>query len=300
MDFKKTGLLDAPIVQKAYERSWSYHVRKFKNVEKQELRSLEDQIAAQRLKVENAPNLSDADKQRAFDSLEAQEKRIRAQLPLQILRARDNDFSGKVIAPAKAVQNSSINGKEEIVTAMLLLNSVRSPRDFQTVQKDFPPAVTGLISEYVHYLSYPSEADTARKELSENAKFMVLADMVASLDEMRRINKTLQPQGKALQLQGGTVQIQKWFETAKDVRGIDKKLDDAFISLFNGLNKETGWGFSINVSESGALSLVEPEKKTNQAPATQKKKRIQFGDNDDTPPSKNPKAKKKGIGFGDK
>jgi hypothetical protein len=159
-------------------------------------------------------------------------------------------FKHRRLAPALELQQYSDNAQPELVAAILLYDTVRSPIDFANITKKFGETVAGLIAEWIHIDVYQSERDINLAKSGDDTKRVYLAYATASLNQnaehLRRGGQLIVPPGME----------ENNFREAQKCWGQDQKLNARFVDVFNTLMGMVHSSFRIEV-DSGKPQLVK-------------------------------------------
>lgn len=256
MKFQDTGLEKNELVEKAFDYSWKTHTKAFDREIELTKKDVERQITAEVDRLDKDPRFNDEQKKQIKSRLQHQKQQILAQIPLKAMEARDDTYQKNVVGPAKLLTETSDKTSPELISAVMLVDSIRSPLDYEKVSKEFGEGVAGVVAEFLHIQAYPSEKEANLPTATEDVKRMTLAMVVNGLDQLAEVSKNLGP-GQAIVLSGGDEQAKSFFRAAEIVRGTDSKLDEKFVDSFNAASKVTGWGAEV---KDGKLTLVEKEK----------------------------------------
>lgn len=287
MTFEAMGLPKSESIEKAYDYALKIHVQRFDEELKIAHRSVDEQMKHQfeqmKLSGKYTPDqLEDLKKQQ-----EIQTRAIKRQVEQQMLETRDSDFITRNIEPARILGESDAKN-EDTINAILLLETIRSPKDYEKIKKKFGSGVSNIIADVLDFEAYPSEQETKLKTLSDDSKLANLALLVGSMKSFVEIGKTLPP-GQKMMLAGGKDSSESKINFASAVRGLNEKLDDMFVDSFNELTKYIDMGFKVEVDkETNTLKAVPIKNPPPTGPRGNSGPNIGgdfFGNDDDTPPS---------------
>lgn len=166
-------------------------------------------------------------------------------------------FESRRLAPALEIVGHSEKAAPELIAAVMLIDCVRSPVDYQRIVKTFGENIAGLIAEIVHIDAYPSERDANLMQAGVDTKRAYMALLITSLDQITaQIARTSQdnpmqrimfPPGQEEQLHGN----------ARLMWGNDAKLDKRFIDSFNRASDAASSSYKMEVDADGKLELVK-------------------------------------------
>jgi hypothetical protein len=263
MRFQDSGLQSNKLVEEAFNYGAAYS----QSLSGEALMGFAQQIDAQYLQqlrgltaAKEAQRVSEQD----FDLKKAELDRMRvAQLnmgPGVVGSALDNRFIQQSVAPALEVQKYSDKASPELVAAILLADSVRSPVDYKKVAEKFGDTVAELVAEIIHIRVYPAKHAENVAAASSDAKRVYMGIMTASLDNIVAQAQAQLQTGKKLIMPPG--QEEALYGNAKVLWGNDKKLDRRLLDTFNRAAQVTSSEFRMEVDAKGALELVKGAKAT--------------------------------------
>lgn len=177
--------------------------------------------------------------------------------PQLIARELDNMFEKRRVGPAKIAATSADATSPELVAAIMLIDCVRSPVDFQNINAKFGAKVSGLIAEVVHIDAYPSERDTNLSKASEDAKRAYQALLITSLDQIVDQIKRAAKENPLQKIMFPPGQEEQIYGDVKNLWGTDKKLDAKFLDAFNKASDAASSPFKLEVGTDGSLELVK-------------------------------------------
>jgi hypothetical protein len=176
--------------------------------------------------------------------------------PALIQKEFEKNFSLRRLRPALELNKHSDAATPEALAAILLVDCVRSPRDYIEIEKNFGPAVGRIIAEVVHMEAYPAKrlenlaaADAATKRTYSAltlSNLDLLVEQVAQLAKSNSGQRIVFPQG----------QEQHIFEAVKISWGNDAKLDARTVDAFNRAAGAVGSLYRIEVKADGQPDLV--------------------------------------------
>jgi len=165
-------------------------------------------------------------------------------------------FTTKRAGPARELHQNSDGASPEVLAAVMLVDCVRSPIDYENIEKKFGGTVAGLVAEVAHIDAYPTERSENLKKAGADTK---RAFIVRALTDMDVATKAIEKASKnpfaRVMLPPG--QEQELFADAQAVWGADKKLDARFLQLFNKFAEAANSTFRAEVDAKGELELVK-------------------------------------------
>ena len=303
LSYNNTGLPENDKIKKAYDFGVKAHVKRFD----EELTVANKSIKAQLEQQFEMMKMSGQYNEEQLKELKKQQKQamntIRDQVEAQLLATRDVDFKSRVVEPAKAIADVDADA-ENVVSAILVLETVRSPKDYEALKAEVGEDVANIVAEILDMEAYPSEQSTKLSTMSDDSKRAHLAIMVGGLSSLAEMAQQLPP-GQQLMMVGGRDAARQKVEFASSVRGIDSKLDDKFVEAFNEATKVVDMGVRVEVdAATNTLKAIDVDNKPpagDGAGPSGPGLGGGFFDNDDknTPPSQNfgGGGKKLGGGF---
>jgi hypothetical protein len=179
--------------------------------------------------------------------------------PKLIAEELDRMFLAKRLLPAREIALHATNPTPEMISAVMLVDCIRSPFDYANIEKKFGAGVAGLIAELVHIDVYPSERGVNLAKASPDAKRAYLGLLISSLDQIvTQIERSAQetPMQRIMFPPG---QEELLYSNAKLVWGNDAKLDARFVRAFNRASDAVASPFKIDLDAAGAPALVNEE-----------------------------------------
>lgn len=245
--FENTGLPENETIKKAYEFGVKSHVRRFD----EELKMAHKSIDAQLNQQFDMIKLSGQYNEEQLKQLKKQQNQvanqIKDQIENQLMSTRDVDFLARVVGPAKVIAESD-PAAENVVSAILVLETVRSPKDYEEIKQGLGDKISGIVAEILDMEAYPSEQSSKIAAMSDDSKRANLAVMVGGMQSLADMAKQLPPEQK-LMMVGGKDAAKNKIEFASSVRGIDSKLDDLFVTAFNDVSKYIDVGVRVEVDK---------------------------------------------------
>ncbi len=256
MLFKNTGLPNNKNIEKAYLYVLKWHSKRFNEALEMDKTSIDNQMKHQ-LEVVTQSGELDSEQ---LERLKAEQIKIadslKKNIEKQLIEKRDKTFVAHVIEPALILANSNAS-EENAINAVLLLVTIRSPKDYDKIRKEFNSEVSDIIADILDVNSYPSEQTAKIPFLSDSSKRAKLSMLIGDLKSFIDIGKQL-PQGQELILTTGHDGARKTAEFAAAVRGVDSKLDDLFVEVFNKVANYVDTGFKIKVDKKTNKLITTP------------------------------------------
>lgn len=260
MQFKDSGLPNNKLVEDAFNHSRT----NAQGNQKEALKSFKQQIEmihSQNLMMLDMEKDSGTMKDDEYKQNKIALERMRDdQLkmgPQLIARELDNMFEKRRVGPAKIAANNADASTPELVAAIMLIDCVRSPVDFQNINAKFGAKVSGLIAEVVHIDAYPSERDTNLAKASDDAKRAYQALVIMSLDEIVGQIKRAAKENPLQKIMFPPGQEEQIYGDVKNLWGTDKKLDAKFLDAFNKASDAASSPYKLEVGTDGSLELVK-------------------------------------------
>ncbi len=295
MVFENTGLPKSESIKDAYEYALKIHVNRFDEELKLAYRALEQRIQQQFEQMKMSGQYNDVQLKDLKNQLDAQARMMKSQVEKQMLENRDADFLTRNIEPAKILGETDAEN-EDTIKAIILLETLRSPKDYDRIREKFGKNVSDIIADVLDYEAYPSEQENKLKTMSDNSKLANLALIVGSAKTFVTIGKTL-PQGQKMPLVGGTESAKVKIKFASAVRGLNSKLDEVFVNIFNELTKYVDTGVRVEVDDNNKLKAVPIKNNPPSGPAGKGVGGDFFGNDNKNPPSGSFGGPKIGGGF---
>lgn len=260
LSYKNTGLPENDKIKKAFDFGVKAHVRRFDEELNMAHKSIEAQLNQQFDQIKMSGQYNEEQLKQLKKQMNMQMSNIKDQVEHQLMSTRDVDFKSRVIEPAKVVATSDADA-ENVVSAILVLETVRSPKDYEALKAELGEEVSGIVAEILDLEAYPSEQATKMGNMSDDSKRANLAIMVGGMQSLADMAKQL-PQGQQLVMMGGRDAARQKIEFASSVRGIDSKLDDMFVEAFNETTKVVDMGVRVEVDKAtNTLKAIDIDNK---------------------------------------
>lgn len=270
MKFYESGLPDSKLVEEAFDYS---AVNTMSN-QKDALKNFSQQVVmmhSQNMMMLDAEKRMGSMSEDEYDKQKKMLEKMRDDQmnagPMLISEELGKMFVAKRVAPAKEIADHCTNAAPELIAAVLLIDCVRSPIDYQNIEKKFGSAVAGLIAEVVHIDAYPSERDTNLAKAGADTKRAYMSLLITSLDqivEQIKRSSAMNPMHQAMFPPGQEEQL---YSNAKLMWGNDAKLDARFVESFNKASEAASSVFKLEVDASGELELVKGAPPSPKGPA---------------------------------
>lgn len=259
MRFHESGLPNDKLIEEAFNFSFATIMANQKDA----LKSFQAQINAM-----HAENMHGLDMARRSGDVKDDEYKMQKDMlekmrddqlkagPSLISQELGRVFEQRRLAPAKEIADNADGVNPALISAILLVDTVRSPLDFQNVEKRFGTAVAGLVAEVLHIDAYPSERDVTLAKAAPDSKRAYMALLITTINQISsQIEQALKanPMQKIMLPPG---QEEQMFANAKTMWGVDKKLDARFLDVFNKAADIVSSPFKVELDASGAPELV--------------------------------------------
>lgn len=258
MDFNASGLPKNKLIEEAFNFSRANS----QGNSKEALKSFKQQIDM--IHTQQMMML-DADKDGMSDAEYKQQKKELEQLrdeqlkmgPGLIVRELENMFEQRRVHPAKLVAANADSASPELLSAILLIDCVRSPLDYKNIASKFGDTVANLIAEVVHIDAYPSERDGNLAKASPDTKRAYEGLLITSLEQIVKqiTQQAKENPGQKIMFPPG--QEEQLYDDVKNVWGNDKKLDKKFMDAFNKAAIAAHSPYTLEISLQGDLELVK-------------------------------------------
>lgn len=260
MKFTDSDLLDHKVVREAFEYSQANVLaRKSEIIEKiMEQLDMGYQRGLENLEFDKQDKLVTEDQyNKEKKDLERQYNEQIRLLPLMAEKQIEIMFARNRVSPALDIQQNSENPSPELIAAMMLIDCVRSPIDYQNVVKKFGKGIGGIIADVSHLDAYPSEYESNAAKADADVKRVCMARMLTGLAQIVFQAKILSQQKPPQKLMFATGQEKILYEEAKVFWGNDKKLDNKFINSFNQAAQAAGSQYKMEIGIDGGLLLIK-------------------------------------------
>ena len=259
MEFKDSGLPQIKLVEDAF----NYSKANTMAGEKEMLKNVQQQVSMifdqQKMMLDfakQAGDVTDGEYEEEKKNLEKQRQMQMGALGPMIQKGLLEMFTAKRVGPARELQQYADNASPDVLAAVMLVDCVRSPIDYENIEKKFGSTVAGLVAEVAHIDAYPSERSENLQKAGLDTKRAFMARVITDLESVSKeiakasknpFNKIMLPPGQEEQL----------YNDALPVWGTDKKLDARFVQAFNKVGEGAGSTFRVEVGAKGELELVK-------------------------------------------
>lgn len=259
MEFKDSGLPQNKLVEDAF----NYSKQNTMAGEKEMLKSVQQQVGMIFDEQKMLLDLAHQSGQLSAEQFEAQKKKLDDQQKQQmtalvpmVKKTLTEIFTAKRLDPAVELHKNADASSPEVLAAVLLVECVRSPIDFENIEKKFGSTVSGLVAEVAHIDAYPSERTENLQKSGTDTKRAYLARVITDLEAMSKeiakaarnpFNKIMLPPGQEEQLHS----------EASAIWGSDKKLDARFVQIFNKVGEGASSPYRVEVGTKGELELIK-------------------------------------------
>ncbi len=259
MKFEDSGLPPLQLVQDAFEYSRKAvrvdYDAMLKDFQRQMAQAHRENVAM----FEQLRKQGKMSEQEYTSNMEQLKAMIEHQLkagPTLINRELDNSFAKGHVKPARELFTMAESSPPESLAAIMLLECVRSPKDFRAVEKEFGPVVADLLAELLHIEAYEESRKKHLDAAPVEAKRAYYALLISSLDVLGEKAEKLAKSGQPRRIVFPDGQENILFENTKALWGVDKQLDARILEVFN---KTAGLLMSklrLQKDQDGDLSLV--------------------------------------------
>jgi hypothetical protein len=259
MEFKDSGLPQIKLVEDAFNFSKTNTLAG----EKEMLKSVQQQVGMifdqQKMMLDFAKqsgDLTDGEYEQEKKNLEKQRQLQMGALAPMVQKSLLEMFTAKRVGPARELQQHADNASADVLAAVMLVDCVRSPIDYENIEKKFGSTVAGLVAEVAHIDAYPSERSENLQKAGVDTKRAFMARVITDLENVNKeiakasknpFNRIMLPPGQEEQIYNDVLPI--W--------GTDKKLDARFVQLFNKFGEGASSTFRVEVGAKGELELLK-------------------------------------------
>ena len=253
MKFEDTNLPQVELVRDAFNHAYANSRTELTEIFKQQIEFLyQNQIMS--LDMEKAEGRLTEEK---YLEIKAQRDNIREgqlkQLPLIVEKQIDPMFSTTKLALVSEIQNhSEAPSSPALIAATLLADSVRSVKDYLKLDAKFGGAVSAVAADINEIKAYPDKAEANLAAACSDAKRIVMARMILSLDRIP---------AQVEKLKGMTPQFPpneelNVFAQTKALWGNDKKQDKRVVEVFNKAAALLKSPYKIEISETNSAPVL--------------------------------------------
>ena len=208
MEFKDSGLPQNKLVEDAF----NYSKQNTMAGEKEMLKSVQQQVGMIFDEQKMLLDIARQSGQLSQEQFEAQKKKLDDQQKQQmtalvpmVKKSLTEIFAAKRLDPAVELHKNADAASPEVLAAVLLVECVRSPIDFENIEKKFGSSVSGLVAEVAHIDAYPSERSENLQKAGTDTKRAYMARVITDLEAMSKeiikaarnpFNKMMLPPGQ--------------------------------------------------------------------------------------------------------
>ena len=185
MEFKDSGLPQNKLVEDAF----NYSKKNALAGEKEMLKMVEQQVGMifeqQKMMLDMAHqtgDLTDDQYEEEKKNFDKQRKMQMDALPAAVQKNLLEMFSAKRLGPARELQQHSDSASPDLLAAVMLVDCVRSPIDYENIEKKFGGGIAGLVAEVAHVEAYPSERSDNLKKAADDTRRAILARLITDLE----------------------------------------------------------------------------------------------------------------------
>lgn len=259
MKFHETGLPQHKLVEEAFNYSFKKMMNGF-DENMMQFKQQIDMIHGQNMMQLEAEKKAGMPQEHYDQNKKALEHMRNQQMtvgPQMIREEMAKVFVARRIAPAREAMSNIDAPTPELLAALVLTDSYRSPVDFRDIEGKFGSGVSEILAQIAHIDAYPTERATSIINATPDARRAYQVLMVASLDQMvmqAEQNAAMNPHQMMMLPPGQEQQI---FEAAKLLWGTDKKLDARLMAAFNKLSDTASSPFKMEENAEGGVDLVK-------------------------------------------
>lgn len=259
MRFQESGLPNDKLIEEAF----NFSLASIMANQKEALKAFQSQIGAM-----HAENMRGLDLAHRAGDVKDDEYKMQKQMlekmrddqlkagPALISQELGRVFEARRLAPAKEIADNADGASPALISALLLVDTVRSPLDYQNVEKRFGSAVAGLVAEVLHIDAYPSERDVTLAKAAPDSKRAYMALLITTISHISLQIEQAMKANPMQQIMLPPGQEEQMFANAKTMWGTDKKLDARFLDVFNKAADVISSPFRVELDAAGAPELV--------------------------------------------
>lgn len=257
MNFDQSGLPPIQLVQDAFTYSLNYvksgYDEMFKDFERQITRA--HQANLQMLdEAKRQSNMTDEEYKRERAEMEEMFKQQMQVGPKLVSNELNKKFARDHLVPARELFKNTEKATPEILAALLLVECVRSPKDYKEIEKSYGPVVGNLVAELIHIERYGAQREENLGKASPDIKraysVQIIVSMMSAAEQagqlLKRGRKPTFPEGH----------VEELFDTIKLVWGTDKNLDDRMLLVFNKTVELLSAKVRLQKDQDGDIALV--------------------------------------------
>ena len=260
MKFHESGLPENKTIEEAFDYSYtnamSYKTEALKSFTQQiEMMHMQHVAMLDMEKING--NIREEDYKREKEAMDKMRDEQLQMGPLAVEDELNFMFQQRRLGPAQEIQSHSDKASPELIAAVLLIECVRSPIDYQRVAQKFGESVAGMIAEVHHIDAYPSERNTNLAQAGSDTKRAYMALLITSLDQIVEQSRMMAQMNPPQRIAFPPGQEEGLYENASLLWDNDKKLDARFVESFNKAAAATNSPFRMEVDAGNRLGLVK-------------------------------------------
>lgn len=257
MNFDQSGLPPIQLVQDAFTYSYNY----VKSAYDETFKAFEQQIT--RVHKSNLQMLEDAKRRnkvteeeykRELSDFEEMYKQQMKFGPTFVQNQLTMKFTFDHLIPARELFKGSKAASPEVIAALLLVECVRSPKDFKEIEKTYGPVVGGLVSDLIHIEKYVGQREANLAAATPALKTAFSAQLISSLMAAMQQAQTSMKRGMIPTFPEG--HEEELLVDIKRIWGADSDLDDRLLGVFNKTAEMLSSKWRLSKDEDGDVSLV--------------------------------------------
>lgn len=259
MNFDQSGLPPIQLVQDAFAYSQN-HIKSgrgamLKDFERQINRAHRENVMMLD-QTKRQSKMSDEEYKRELQELEELRNQQLKAGPMLISRELDKLFVKNHVAPARELFRSAEKAAPEAMAAIMLAECIRSPKDFRTIEGQFGPVVANALADLLHLEAYIEERKANLVAAPDDVKRAYYAMTIASLETIGEQAEAFAKRNPGRRIVFPEGQEDLLFENTKAIWGMDKKLDERMMAVFNKTAALVMSKVRFAKDQDGDLSLV--------------------------------------------
>lgn len=259
MNFDQSGLPPIQLIQDAYDFSYAFLMslknEEMKNFERQITRMFRENLGMLQ-EEKRRTKMSDEEFQKELADLQQMRQQQMQAGPRLIQNELDRRFRVTHLRPALELFQHADQASPETMAAVLLVECVRSPRDFRRIEATFGPVVADILADMLHIENYQFDRAQNLAAASEQAKRGYTALTIASLENISDRAEVFAKRNPGQRMVFPEGQEQQIFANTQSVWGTDAKLQDRMVEAFNKTAAAVLSKFRLQKDPQGALALV--------------------------------------------
>lgn len=255
MNFEKSGLPRHDLIEDAFDFSYANIMAN----EKEALSDFAQQMEGIRMQhlanldmEKQSTNMSDDDYRQQKKALEEMHEQQLKMGPQLVREELSRIFEMRRVRPAQEITHNAESVVPEVISALLLIDAIRSPIDYRKVEEKFGTGVAGLVANLVHIDAYPTERATTLGNADANVKSAYLALMISGMGQI--IEQAAQNPLQRLMFPPG--QEDQIHTSIKLMWGNDAKLDARVVEVFNKVAEVASSDYRLEV-DGNDIQLVK-------------------------------------------